>query len=99
VFKPESNRSVSGGVTAAPKGATVYARVVEAVKAKRIRGRAKLVIELTDVMLNDVLHPVVIDQLGYEGGRSGVLKKIVAGATIVGSPPRSTPERGEESPF
>jgi hypothetical protein len=35
-------------------------------------------------MVNNQLYPVVSDQLGYEGGRSGTLKKIALGAAAGG---------------
>jgi hypothetical protein len=75
---------VVNDIVVAPKGSTVYGRVAEANKAKRIRGKAKLVLELTDVMINDQLFPIVTDQIGYEGERSGALKKVAAGAAVGG---------------
>jgi hypothetical protein len=71
---------VVGSAIVAPRGSTVYGRVVEASKAGRVVGRAKLVLELTDLMVNNQMYPLVSDQLGYEGERSGTLKKIAVGA-------------------
>lgn len=72
----------SNGVIVARSGVKVYGKVVESVKAGRVRGRAKLSIELTDVSINDQLLPIVSDQIAYEGERSGTLKKVGAGAAI-----------------
>jgi hypothetical protein len=71
---------VVGGAVIAPRGSTVYGRVVEAFKARRVVGRAKLILELTDLMVNNQRYPLVSDQFGYEGERAGTLKKIVVGA-------------------
>ncbi len=73
---------VVDGIVVAPKGATVYGKVIESVKAKRIRGKAKLMVELTDIMIMGQLQPIVSEQLGYEGDRSGTVKKVGAGAAI-----------------
>lgn len=84
----EANLVVNGQVIA-PMGSTVYGRVVESKKAKRIRGVAKLVIDLTDIMIGGQMYPIVTDQIGYKGEKSGTLKKIAlgaaAGAAIDGS--------------
>ena len=73
---------VVNGVVVAPKGSQVYGKVLESVKAKRVRGTAKLLVELTDIMIKGQLQPIVSEQLGYEGGKSGTLKKVGAGAAI-----------------
>ena len=80
----ESDLVVNGNVIAA-RGSTVYGRVVESKKAGRIRGVAKLVIDLTDIMIGGQLFPVVTEQIGYQGQRSGTLKKIVLGAATGGA--------------
>ena len=68
----------------AGQGSTVYGRVVESVKARRVAGKAKLVLELTDIMIDGQLFPIITDQIGYEGERSGTLKKIALGAATGG---------------
>ena len=79
----ESDLVVNGAVIA-PRGSTVYGRVVEAFRAGRLVGRAKLVLELTDLMVDNQMYPLVSDQIGYEGERSGTLKKIAVGAASGG---------------
>lgn len=71
---------VVGGNLIAARGSTVYGRVSESKKAKRVVGVAKLVIELTDIMIGGQLYPLQTEQIGYEGERSGTLKKVALGA-------------------
>ena len=78
----EADLVASNGVIVARGGTKLYGKVVESVKAKRLAGRAKLVIELTDISINNQLRPIVSDQIAYEGQRSGTLKKVGAGAAI-----------------
>jgi hypothetical protein len=75
---------VVGGNVIASRGSTVYGRITESKKAKRVVGIAKLVIELTDIMIGGQLYPLVTEQIGYEGQRSGTLKKIALGAATGG---------------
>lgn len=75
----EGNLVVNGQVIAAG-GSTLYGRAVEAKKAGRIAGVARLVIELTDIKIGGQLYPIVTDQVRYDGERSGTLKKIAVGA-------------------
>ena len=79
----EADIVVDGNVIAA-RGSKVYGRVVESKKAGRIRGVAKLVIDLTDIMIGGQLYPLVTEQIGHEGQRSGTLKKIALGAATGG---------------
>jgi len=72
------------GVVLAPKGSQVYGKVLESMKAKRVRGKAKLLVELTDIKIKGQLQPIVSEQLGWEGDRSGTLKKLGAGAVVGG---------------
>ena len=75
---------VVNGVVVAPKGSQVYGKVLESVKAKRVRGKAKLLVELTDIMIKGQLQPIVSEQLGWEGDRSGTVKKVGVGAVVGG---------------
>jgi hypothetical protein len=75
---------VADGVVIASKGSKVYGRVAEASKARRLAGKAKLVIELTGVMVNNQLVPIVTRTLDFSGERSGTLKKVAAGAAVGG---------------
>ncbi len=73
---------VVNGVVVAPKGSQVYGKVVESVKAKRVSGKAKLLVELTDIIIKGQLQPIVSEQLGWEGDRSGTVKKVGVGAAV-----------------
>lgn len=75
---------VVDGIVIASRGSKVYGRVAESKKAGRLRGVAKLVIDLTDIMIGLQLFPVVTEQIGYKGQRSGTLKKIALGAATGG---------------
>ncbi len=71
-----------GGAIVVPSGATVYGRIKEARAARRIRGRAKLVLELSDITIAGQLYPNLTDDLGLEGDASGTVKKVGAAALI-----------------
>lgn len=75
---------VAGGVVISKKGSKVYGRVVEATGAKRLAGKARLVIELTDLTINNQLQPVLSDKLGAQGADAagGTAAKVGAGALI-----------------
>ena len=79
----EADVVVNGKVVAA-RGTTVYGRVVEAKAARRVAGRAKLVLELTDLSMGGQLIPLVSNRLELEGDRSGTLKKTAGGAALGG---------------
>ena len=75
---------VVNGVVVAQKGSKVYGKVVQSRKAKRVRGTAKLVVELTDLEIKGQLQPIISEQVGYEGDKQGTVKK-VGGAAAVGA--------------
>jgi hypothetical protein len=80
----ETDFVATGGTVVAPKGTTVYGRVVESIKARRLVGVAALTIELTDIMINNQLRPIVTDRLSATGERQGSLRKVAAGAAVGG---------------
>lgn len=43
-------------------------------------GRARVMLELTDISINDWLIPIVSDRLGLEGDRADTLETIGTGA-------------------
>ncbi len=71
----------ANGVIVVPAGTKVYGKVVESVGGRRI-GNQKLVIQFTDLSINDQLVPIAIDPVGAEGGRGGAAKTVGAGALI-----------------
>jgi hypothetical protein len=78
---------VVGGVTVAPEGAKVYGKVVAVKKAKRGRAKkkqAKLVIQLTDILVDGKQLPIVSDDLTFDTERPETLKKVAKSAAIGG---------------
>lgn len=66
----------------APRGATVYGRVVNADRASRIAGKARLSLELTEISINGQLQRIITSELDSEGDRSGTLGRTATGAAI-----------------
>jgi hypothetical protein len=72
-----------GGQVVVPAGASVYGKVIEA-RAGKV-GRPLLVVELSDLQINQQLYPIKTNRLGAEGGRAGAGRKVAAGAMIGGA--------------
>ncbi len=70
------------GKTVFPKGTKVYGRVVEAVKAGRIAGQAKLIIHLDEIETKSGIIAINTQGHEYQGARSGTLRKVAVGAAI-----------------
>ena len=76
---------MSGDVTIALAGTKVYGKVVAVKKAKRGRAKkkqARLVLQLTDIMINDQLQPIVSDELTFDTEKPETLKKVAKAAAI-----------------
>lgn len=65
----------------APKGAKVYGKVIES-RGGKILGGQKLVVQFTDLMINNQLSPILTDPVGVETGQGNTVKKVGAGALI-----------------
>lgn len=65
---------VVDGLTVLPRGTMLQGRVVSSQQSGRAVGSSSLSIEFSDVMLNDVLHPIATGDIGAqsssEGGRT-----------------------------
>jgi hypothetical protein len=72
------------GLIVAPRGSTVHGRLVDAKKAGRMKGKAKLVLELTDLEIEGKLTPIFTNQFSVDGKSAGTLKK-VGGAAALGA--------------
>ena len=59
---------VVDGITAAPRGAFVHGRIVQASQAGRLAGSTELTVEFTDLMLDDVLIPIRTGGLSAQTG-------------------------------
>ncbi len=78
---------VVDNVTVAAAGSQVYGKVVAVKKAKRGRAKKKqaiLVLQLTEIMINNQLQPIVSDQLTFDTERPESLKKVAKSAAIGG---------------
>ena len=66
----------------APKGTDVYGRLTEAKSAGRVRGRAELGLELTDILIGERSYPLMTGEYGERGGSAGTGKKVGGGAAL-----------------
>lgn len=63
---------VVDGETVVPRGAFVHGRIAQASQAGRVVGSSELVVEFTDVMINDQLVPIRTGELSAQGaGEAG----------------------------
>ncbi len=74
----------------APKGADVYGRLSEAKEAGHFQGKAQLRLELTDIMINGRLQPLMTGEYEVSGASRGsdTAKKVGIGAvagTVIGA--------------
>ena len=79
----ESDLVVDGAVVA-PKGTDVYGRLSEAKEAGRIAGKSQLKLELTDMLINQQLLPIVTGDYEVSGKSRGAdtAKKVGGGAAL-----------------
>lgn len=77
---------VASGVVVASRGSTVYGRVVNASSSGRAVGKASMTLELTELMVNNQLKPIVTTQLNAEGKSTGAttVGRTARGAAIGG---------------
>jgi hypothetical protein len=74
------------GVIVAPRGADVYGRLVNAQEAGHISGHAELKLELTGILINNEVVPVVTGEYQVAGkGRGGNTAKKAAGGAALGA--------------
>lgn len=73
-------------VTVVPKGADVYGRLTQATEAGRIQGRAQLRLELTGIVVNGQMVPLVTGDYSVSGSsRGATTAKRVGGGAAVGA--------------
>ncbi len=77
----EGNLEVYGRVVA-PKGSKVYGRLTSARKGGRAFGKAELQLELTDIMINDQLQPIITGEYEFRGRSQGTLRNTGIGAVL-----------------
>jgi hypothetical protein len=75
---------VASNVVVAPRGATVYGRLMSAKSAGRMSGGAELTLELTDIVINGTAYPLFSSTYEVKGGGQGsnTAKKIIGGAGL-----------------
>jgi hypothetical protein len=81
---------VANGKSLAPRGATVYGRLADAKSAGHLAGKSELKLELTDILINDRLQPILTGEYQLASGSrtANTAKKTVGGAAagaIVGA--------------
>ena len=70
------------GTIVAPKGTDVYGRLTESKSAGRVRGRAELGLELTDILIGERSYPLITGEYGERGGSAGTGKKVGGGVAL-----------------
>jgi hypothetical protein len=78
------------GIVVAPKGADVYGRLSEAKEAGQFQGKSQLKLELTDLLINNRLQPIMTGDYNVSGKSRGedTAKKVGIGAvagTVIGA--------------
>ncbi len=68
----------------APRGTTLYGRLVEASSAGRMSGSSELTLELTDIVINGTAYPLLTSTYEVKGKGEGgnTAKKVVGGAGL-----------------
>jgi hypothetical protein len=71
-------------VVVAPRGTTVYGKLVSAESAGRMKGSSELTLELTDIMINNSSYPLLTStyEIKGKGEGSNTAKKVVGGAGL-----------------
>lgn len=74
----------AGGKVVAPRGTTVYGRLVQAKSAGRMKGSSQLTLELTDIVIHGNAYPLLTDTFDIKGKGEGskTAKKAVGGAGL-----------------
>lgn len=71
-------------VVVAPRGTTVYGKLVSAESAGKMKGSSELSLELTDIMINNSTYPLLTStyEIKGKGEGSNTAKKVVGGAGL-----------------
>ncbi len=81
----ESDLEVNG-VVVAPKGTDVYGRLAEAKEAGHMAGKSELKLELTDILINQKLQPIMTGEYELAGKSRGAnTAKKVGGGAVAGA--------------
>jgi hypothetical protein len=79
----ETNLQVDNTVVA-PRGTTVYGKLISASSAGRMKGSSELTLELTDIVINGTSYPLLTSDYSIKGKGEGskTAKKVVGGAGL-----------------
>jgi hypothetical protein len=68
----------------APRGATVYGKLLEASSAGRMKGSSELELELTDIVIDGTAYPLLTSTYEIKGKGEGgnTAKKVIGGAGL-----------------
>src|SRR3974377_640358 len=71
-------------VVIAPRGTTLYGKLVEASSAGRFKGSSELELELTDIVINGTAYPLLTSTYEIKGKGEGgnTTKKVLGGAGL-----------------
>ena len=75
---------VVDNIVVAPRGATVYGRLVSAESAGRMKGSSELSLELTDIVIKGTAYPLLTSTYDVKGQGEGskTAKKVIGGAGL-----------------
>jgi hypothetical protein len=75
---------VVDNIVVAPRGTTVYGRLVSAESAGRMKGSSELTLELTDIVLKGTAYPLLTSTYEVKGQGEGskTAKKVIGGAGL-----------------
>ena len=75
---------VVDNIVVAPRGATVYGRLVSAESAGRMKGSSELTLELTDIVIKGTAYPLLTSTYEIKGKGEGgnTAKKVIGGAGL-----------------
>jgi len=79
----ETNLQVNNRVVA-PRGTTVFGRLISASSAGRMSGSSELTLQLTDIVINGTSYPIVTSDYSIRGNGEGsnTARKAVGGAGL-----------------
>jgi hypothetical protein len=75
---------VVDNIVVAPRGTTVYGRLVSAESAGRMKGSSELSLELTDIVIRGTAYPLLTSTYDVKGQGEGskTAKKVIGGAGL-----------------
>ena len=74
----------ASNVVVARRGATVYGRLVSAKSAGKFKGSSQLILELTDIVINETPYPIITSTVEMKGSGEGkkTTRKVLGGTGL-----------------